>query len=196
MCPADEPVQVPEKLNSYFKTSTLNSRTCYGFDGMSLVQSIESVIEGSLQRDGYRIVQIQYTGLKSKNLQVMIERLDEKPITIEDCTQVNHTVSTLLDIDQRIQNAYTLEVSSPGLERPLVKLADFERFQGSQVQIKTEVPFLNLKKWVGKIHQVHDQMIEFEVETKDTGSSSLISVPYHQIRFARLVVDFSQERKV
>jgi ribosome maturation factor RimP len=103
-----------------------------------LIKKIEENI-GPIVRDlGYSIVKISFIGAeKTKTLQIMVERLDGSPITISDCEVVSRSVSVCLDVLDPVCGRYNLEVSSPGINRPLEKPNDFMRFVGNHVIIKT-----------------------------------------------------------
>ena len=108
---------------------------------MELLKSIEAIIEEPLAARGYALVRIQLSGgARRKVLQVMIERLDEAAIIVDDCTTVSRIVSALLDVSDPIKDPYILEVSSPGLERPLVKPRDYQRYLGRAVVVSTLMP--------------------------------------------------------
>src|SRR6185503_11072891 len=106
-----------------------------------LIQRVEAIIAPSISAMGYRLVLarlIESSG--SQTLQLMVERVDEAAMTVDDCADISRTVSALLDVDDPIPGAYLLEVSSPGLERPLVTLEDFTRYAGSEIQLETSQP--------------------------------------------------------
>jgi ribosome maturation factor RimP len=113
---------------------------------------IARIIEPSLEAMGYRLVRLMQTGgLKRPTLQVMAERLDEAPMTVEDCAQISRSVSALLDIADPIAGAYLLEVSSPGIDRPLVRPEDYDRFAGFDARIELHDPLDGRKRFKGKL---------------------------------------------
>ena len=92
---------------------------------------IERLIAPSLAAQGYDVVRVLLMGgARHATLQIMIERADRMAVSVDDCTAASRTVSALLDVEDPIAGTYTLEVSSPGIDRPLVKPADFDRFTG------------------------------------------------------------------
>ncbi len=96
---------------------------------------IARIIEPSLDAMGYRLVRLMQTGgLRRPTLQVMAERRDEAPMTVEDCAEISRAVSALLDVADPIAGAYMLEVSSPGIDRPLVRPEDYDRFAGFEAR--------------------------------------------------------------
>ena len=113
--------------------------------------SIAQMIEPSLEATGYRLVRVLMTGGRRATLQIMAERLDNSPITHDDCAQISHSVSVLLDVADAIAGAYTLEVSSPGIDRPLVRAEDFDRFSGFEVRIELVMPLDGRRRFRGRL---------------------------------------------
>lgn len=153
---------------------------------MSLENYLIELLEPALQEIGYNIVRVQLRGTKRKTLQVMIERLDEIGITLDDCTQASRTISMLLDVDDSIVDSYLLEVSSPGLERPLVKLIDFDRFKDQDVKIELKVPHQGSKRFKGKLlglegEKIKIMLVESQVE---------VEFEYINIQKAQLLPDY------
>src|ERR1044071_6793019 len=90
---------------------------------------------------GYRLVRLMQTGgLKRPTLQVMAERRDDAPMTVDDCAEISRSVSALLDVADPIAGAYLLEVSSPGIDRPLVRPEDYDRFAGFEARVDLAGP--------------------------------------------------------
>lgn len=107
---------------------------------MDFVSNIERLIKDSLESMGYDIVRIQLQGGKRKTLQIMIDRLDAEEINLDDCSTVSRTISALLDVEDPLEEAYSLEVSSPGIDRPLTRMKDFERFKGHLAKVELKLP--------------------------------------------------------
>jgi ribosome maturation factor RimP len=93
------------------------------------------MIGPSLSAMGYSIVRVAFTGGRRPTLQIMAERVDNVMMTVDDCATISHTVSALLDVADPIDSAYQLEISSPGIDRPLTRRADYERFAGFEAKI-------------------------------------------------------------
>src|SRR6516165_9454833 len=108
--------------------------------GADLSGRIERLLAPSLEAMGYEIVRVQLSGGRSPTVQVMVDRQDGRPTTIDDCTSISRTASALLDVEDPLEGSYTLEVSSPGIDRPLVRPKDFERFAGFEVKAETSAP--------------------------------------------------------
>ena len=112
---------------------------------------IEGMIGPSLAAMGYSIVRIAFTGGRRPTLQIMAERNDEAAMTVEDCATISHTVSALLDVADPIASAYMLEISSPGIDRPLTRRADYERFAGFEAKIEMQRPVEGRRRFRGKL---------------------------------------------
>ena len=117
----------------------------------SSAEDIAPIIEPSLEAMGYRVVRIAFLGARRAILQIMAERIDDAPMTVEDCTQISRSVSALLDVADPIAGAYTLEVSSPGIDRPLVRPEDYDRFAGFEAKIEMGQPLGGRKRFRGRI---------------------------------------------
>jgi len=155
---------------------------------MELCQRIEELIAPVMQNDGYAVVRIQLSGNMRKTLQIMIERLDDVCIGIEDCETVSRLASTMLDVEDWISEAYTLEVSSPGLDRPLVKPKDFIRFSGKPVSLQTNFAIKNRKKFQGTLEFASETGIRVSLDQPNDDKSAEIELIYSDIRSARLHV--------
>ena len=112
---------------------------------------IAQLIEPSLAAMGYRLVRVLMTGGRRATLQVMAERLDDLPITHDDCAKISRSVSALLDVVDPIVGAYTLEISSPGIERPLVRAEDYDRFSGFEAKIEVMMPIDGRRRFRGRL---------------------------------------------
>ena len=113
--------------------------------------SIAQMIEPSLAAMGYGLVRVAMTNGRRATLQIMIERLDELPITLDDCTQISHSVSSLLDVADPIAGGYSLEISSPGIDRPLVRKEDYDRFSGCEARIELAAPLDGRRRFRGRL---------------------------------------------
>src|SRR3954469_21864610 len=100
---------------------------------------------------GYRVVRIAFIGARGATLQIMAERTDAAAMTVEDCAEISRAASALLDVADPIASAYTLEVSSPGIDRPLVRPEDYERFAGFDAPTKLARPLEGRKRFRGRL---------------------------------------------
>ena len=119
---------------------------------------IERLIAPSLAAMGYEVVRVLLMGGgRHATLQVMIERTDRAAVTVDDCAIASRTVSALLDVEDPISSEYTLEVSSPGMDRPLFTLEQFAKHAGEQVKIKLRSPFDGRRNFQGLLRGVEEQ---------------------------------------
>ena len=117
-------------------------------------------------------------------LRIFIDR-ENGGVTLDDCEQVSRDLGTALDVEDIISHAYTLEVSSPGLDRTLTKPEHYARFIGSTIKVKTFQPFEGQKVFRGKLLDMGDGVIKVELET-----SAIIEIPLSNITKASLDVEF------
>lgn len=143
---------------------------------------IEQIIAPSVEAMGYEIVRVQMSGGLRAVLQVMAERTDGGPMTVEDCADISHAVSALLDVADPISGPYTLEVSSPGIDRPLTRPKDYERYAGFEAKLETRTPVDGRKRYKGRLRGLEDGAVLIDTEQ---GSARL---PLEQIQRAKLVL--------
>lgn len=144
---------------------------------------IETLIAPSLEAMGYRLVRVAITGGRhSQVLQVMAERIDERPMGVDDCTEVTHSVSALLDVADPIEHAYLLEVSSPGIDRPLIRREDYERFQGHEAKLELTAPIDGRRRFRGKLLGVEADRVRLNL------GAEVVELPLARIQRAKLVL--------
>lgn len=107
----------------------------------------------------------------------------ENGITVDDCSRVSYQVSAMLDVEDPIQGNYSLEISSPGLDRPLFELAQYERFTGQQIKLRVFAPIENRRKFVGTLLRVDGENIHLLVDEKE------IVLPFSEIEKANVIAD-------
>jgi len=144
--------------------------------------SIESLIVPALEAMGYRVVRVVFTGGRRPTLQVMAERHDEAAMTVDDCATVSHTISAILDVADPIDAAYDLEVSSPGIDRPLVRPEDYERFAGFEAKLELSAPHEGRRRFRGRLCGREGDAVKL-----DLGDSQVL-LPLTAIAKARLVL--------
>lgn len=144
---------------------------------------IARIIEPSLDGMGYRLVRVALTGGgKRATLQVMAERRDEVPMTVDDCAEISRSISALLDVADPIAGAYLLEVSSPGIDRPLVRPEDYDRFAGFEARIDLAAPLDGRKRFRGRL------LGRDEAHVRLAGEAGEVRVPLAAITKAKLVL--------
>jgi ribosome maturation factor RimP len=151
-----------------------------------LAASLADLIEPSLIDLGFRLVRITISGREGKTVQIMAERPDGS-IAIEDCEQISHQVSALLDVNELITGAYRLEISSPGIDRPLVRLSDFEDWAGHEAKIELSEPVGGRKRFRGKLEGFEGNEVRIECDLDQIGLTTL-GFPVGLISDAHLVL--------
>ena len=150
---------------------------------MDICEQIERDITPSLRDMGYEVVRVALNGSETKVLQVMAERLDRVDMTLDDCADISRTISALLDVSDPFPFRYTLEVSSPGLDRPLLKAADYARFQGDEAKIELTHEIDGRKRFKCRLKGLTSQEeVLFDFEGKE------MSVPFSDIAKAKLIL--------
>ena len=150
---------------------------------MDIIQKITQTIEPTLAAMGYALVLVKLTdGKPRKTLMIMAERKDDVNMSFDDCTEISRTVSALLDVEDPISFAYNLEVCSPGIDRPLTKLADYTRFGGYEVKLETIFPQDGRKRFRGIIKGVEKEVINLAMPEGD------VKITYPHIKTAKLVM--------
>ena len=129
-----------------------------------LAEQINDLIGPSLEAMGYDLVRVQLSGSKRQRLQVMAERRDQAGMTVEDCAEISRMLSALLDVEDPIPGEYTLEVSSPGIDRPLTRLADFDRFAGLEAKVETRLPIDGRRRFRGRLDGTEGDAIRLACE--------------------------------
>jgi len=143
---------------------------------------IAEIIEPSLDAMGYRLVRVAVLGAGRMTLQIMAERRDEAAMTVEDCADISRSVSALLDVADPIAGAYTLEVSSPGIDRPLVRPEDYDRFAGFEAKIELSQPLSGRKRFRGRLLGRAGDRVRLIAETGE------VQVPLSAITRAKLIL--------
>lgn len=145
--------------------------------------NLRDLLEPAVTALGCELVGIEYhPSGKHSLLRVYIDR--PEGVTVDDCSAVSYQVSGLLDVEDPIPGHYTLEVSSPGLDRPLFQARDFERFAGQQVKIRTRFPVAGQRNFRGLLQGMQGQQVVI-----DEQDGRRVELPLDQIEQARLVPD-------
>ena len=135
---------------------------------MAIMNKLEEQLSPIIENLGFEVVRIMTIGVKNPTLQIMIERKDRENLVVDDCALVSRAVSDLLDELDPIEGEYSLEVSSPGLDRPLTKFENFQRFTGYEAKIETKVEVDGRKRFKGIIAKTGDgEKIYIEMEGKE-----------------------------
>ncbi|MEC4592724.1 MULTISPECIES: ribosome maturation factor RimP [Nitrospirillum] len=150
---------------------------------MDVQERIAGIIAPSVEAMGYDLVRVSLTGNARPTLQIMAERVDGAAMTVDDCAEISRAVSALLDVEDPIDVAYTLEVSSPGIDRPLTRPKDFERYAGFEVRVETSQPVDDRRRFIGMLKGIEDGKVLVEMPTGPA------AVPFDLILRAKLVMN-------
>ena len=147
--------------------------------GRQMRADVEGLIEQVVTGLGYELVDVEFSP-KGRLLRVFLDI--ERGITVDDCATVSNQLQRVFEVENVDYDR--LEVSSPGLDRPLKKLADFERFAGEQAQVRLSLPIGNQRNFVGVIERVQDGAVALRTEKGE------VLLPFEDIEKARLVPQF------
>ena len=161
----------------------LRSLRAWNQEMSSVEDRIAALTAPLLARMGYRLVRAKLAAQPRRTLQVMIERLDARPIAVADCEAVSRALSPQLDVAEPLRGAYDLEVSSAGIDRPLTAIEDFDRFEGFEARIRLDPAIAGRKRLSGRLGEVRRDAVEV---TLDDGSR--LEVPFAAIDEARLAL--------
>ena len=153
----------------------------------SIEQKVQEIAERVAIDHGLELVHAEVAGPENKPIvRVFIDK--PQGVTHDDCSQVSLHLGTILDVEDFIHASYTLEVSSPGLERGLYKRADYERFAGSDAKMKTRLPINGQRNFRGRLLGVDGNEVLFDDRT-----NGKVKIPLEIIKEAKLEVDVSEE---
>ncbi|MFT9063166.1 MAG: ribosome maturation factor RimP [Acetobacter persici] len=142
-----------------------------------------ALVAPTLEDMGYEIVRIAVLGRESPTVQIMADRADGSLISVEDCERISHAVGAVLDVEDPIPGAWTLEVSSAGIDRPLTRAKDWNRFAGHQAKAEVLVPIDGRRRFSGVVLGAEDGIARLRL---DDGTEA--ALPLEEIRRARLVL--------
>ena len=148
---------------------------------------IAAIVAPVLRTVGFRLVRVRLISQNGLTLQIMAER-DDGTMTVEDCEAVSRALSPVLDVEDPVDKAYHLEVSSPGIDRPLVRWSDFQAGVGHVVKLETSILVDGRKRFRGKIAEVSDQAVVVERDQAAASEEPAARVPFEAIAEARLVL--------
>lgn len=152
-----------------------------------LDRRVADIIEPAIEQIGYRLVRVRLLAQNGATLQIMCERPDGT-MTVEDCEAVSMAVSPVLDVEDPIDKAYHLEVSSPGIDRPMVRKSDFVRWQGHIVKCETSILVDNRKRFRGKIVASDADGFTIERDQPAYGEEPTIVIPFTVLAEAKLIL--------
>ena len=150
---------------------------------MDIATSVENLVQGVVEAEGFELVHIEF---QPRGAASMLRIYIDKPggVSLQDCQAVSKPVSVLLDVEDFVPHEYVLEVSSPGIERPLFKETDYERFKGREIRLMTTEKVKGRENFKGSIQDFLRGVLELECEGR------VYRIPFQKIRKANLVYRF------
>ena len=152
-----------------------------------LAARLAAIVEPVVDQLGYRLVRVKISGLDGCTVQVMAERPDAS-MRIEDCEAVSRALSPVLDVADPVERAYRLEVSSPGIDRPLVRRSDFDRFAGHVAKIEMAAPVDGRKRFRGVLLGSEGEAARIRLDNVAAGQPADVVLPIEDMTEARLVL--------
>ena len=153
-----------------------------------LAGEIASIVEPRIEALGFRLVRVNVTGRNGSTVQIMVERPDGR-ISVGECEQVSRDISPALDVRDPMAGNYHLEVSSPGIDRPLVRAADFENWAGQEARIELKESVEGQRRFRGKLEGFADGEVRIEItDVPGAEGPQVIGLPPSLIASARLVM--------
>lgn len=151
-----------------------------------LAADLAALVEPVLDSLGFRLVRVEVSGRDGKTVQIMAERSDGS-MTIDDCEVVSKAVSPILDVQDIVSDSYRLEISSPGIDRPLVRPSDFVDWIGSEAKIELKAPIEGRKRFRGRLEGFENGEVLIEADLGEDGHK-VIGLAMALIASARLVL--------
>lgn len=156
-----------------------------------LEQKIKDLITPHLEYLGYEVVKVNVPKMGTRyKVEVLIDKLDGTKPTIDDCKKASQRVSVILDVEDPIKAQYTLEVSSPGIDRPLVKPSDYQKFKGYKIHLNLLDAVEGRRRFVGFIKDASDKTVIIEYTDSNLNEEKEALFDYGDIRSAKLDLDF------
>lgn len=149
---------------------------------MDQTEKIAAMISPTLESMGFELVRVSFSGGERQILQIMAER-EDGTMTIEGCTEISRAVSALLDVEDPISEAYELEVSSPGIDRPLTRAKDFGRWAGFDAKVELDEAVDGQRRYRGKILGIEDGVIALQGDGNEK-----FTLPFADVRKAKLIL--------
>jgi ribosome maturation factor RimP len=148
---------------------------------------VASIAEPVIESLGYRLVRVKVSSAEGATVQIMAERPDGS-MTVEDCETISRGLSPVLDANDPMEKAYRLEISSPGIDRPLVRKSDFDRYVGHLVKIEMELPFNGRKRFRGHLSGTADNAARLTRDEVPEGEEADVLLPIEDMSDAKLVL--------
>lgn len=148
---------------------------------------IAGIVRPVLAAAGFRLVRVRLTGQNGLTLQIMVER-EDGTMDVDGCEEASRAVSPALDVEDPIDRAYHLEISSPGIDRPLVRKDDFAAALGHLAKLETAVPVAERRRFRGRIVAADDEAVTIERDQAAYGEEPTVRVPFDALAEAKLIL--------
>lgn len=148
---------------------------------------VAAIVGPTLLDLGFRLVRVKLSGRDGCTLQIMVERADGT-FTVDDCETASKAISPVLDVEDPIDRAYNLELSSPGIDRPLVRVSDFARWAGHLAKVEMEVPVEGRKRFKGMLEGAEGEFAIVRRDDAKAGEEARVKLPIRDVAEARLVL--------
>jgi len=149
---------------------------------LNIETKITDLIKPILHSLGFDLVRVRLTSSGDKTIQIMAESIDQEKMTVEDCVLISGEVSKILDLENILTDSYNLEISSPGIDRPLVSIADFDRYAGFNAKIEMRAVKDGRKRFKGQLLGVEKNNVKISLENR------IFKLPYQDILAAKLIL--------
>ena len=154
-----------------------------GPEAVGLEARITATIGPAIEHMGYELVRVLVLGRTRPTVQIMADRADGSLITVEDCERISHAVSAVLDVEDPMPGTWNLEVSSAGIDRPLTRVKDWNRFAGHQARVELIAPIDGRRRFTGIVLGADEDSARLRLETGDD-----VTLPLRDVRRAKLVL--------
>jgi len=148
---------------------------------------VATIAEPVIESLGYRLVRVKVSASEGCTVQIMAERPDGS-MKVEDCETISRALSPVLDVADPIERAYRLEISSPGIDRPLVRKSDFDRYAGHLVKIEMEIPVNGRKRFRGQLAGTEGNAARIRRDDTEAGEEADVLLPIEEMSEAKLVL--------
>ena len=155
---------------------------------------IADIVAPRLEAMGYELVRVQVIGKDAPVVQIMADRADNAPFTLDDCTEISRLLSAVLDVEDPISTAWTLEISSAGIDRPLTRLKDWLRYAGYEAKVELNFPGPGgRKRFTGTIISADAEAARLKIETGETVSLNLADIRKAKLILTDALIAFSTQ---
>ncbi|MFZ0065079.1 MAG: ribosome maturation factor RimP [Pseudolabrys sp.] len=148
---------------------------------------VAAIVEPVIEQLGYRLVRVRVSAAEGCTVQIMAERPDGS-MTVEDCESVSRALSPVLDVADPIERTYRLEISSPGIDRPLVRKSDFERYAGHLAKVETAMPVQGRKRFRGVLIGTEGEAVRIRRDDAAEGEEAEVLLPIDDMSEAKLML--------